>query len=301
MRTITEQKIVEFRRRLVLDEKEESTIKKYMRDVRAFHRYVGMRAVTKERVIEYKNKLIDSHAPASVNSMLAAINRFFKEQGWYDCTVRAVKIQNKSFRDRERELTKEDYYSLLQTARNRGNQRLCLLMQTICSTGIRVSEHSFITVEAVRRGRATVSLKGKTRQVLLPRTLVVELTRYISENGIKNGSVFVSKNGKPLDRSNILHEMKALCAEAGVEKTKVFPHNLRHLFACQYYSMEKDISSLADILGHSNINTTRIYTSTSGVEQQQKIDRLGLTTAYPSIPCLPQIINYAVPFRRVFV
>lgn len=206
-----------FRATLVSDEKSKATINKYLRDLETFFRFAAGNVITKELVISYKQYLVERYAPASVNSMLAAINRFFKVQGWYDCIVKSLKIQRQSFREKERELTKAEYFRLLQAAKERGNARLYVLMQTICATGIRVSEVQFITMEAVRRGRAAVSLKGKTRQVLLPSDLCRELKRYAKEQGISTGKIFVTKGGKPLDRSNILHEMKALCKTAGVE------------------------------------------------------------------------------------
>lgn len=265
-----------FRATLVSDEKSKATINKYLRDLETFFQFATGNVITKELVISYKQHLVERYAPASVNSMLAAINRFFKVQGWYDCIVKSLKIQRQSFREKERELTKDEYFRLLHAAKKRGNTRLCVLMQTICATGIRVSEVQFITVEAVRRGRVGVSLKGKTRQVLLPSDLCRELQRYAKEQGISTGRIFVTKGGKPLDRSNILHEMKDLCKTAGVERTKVFPHNLRHLFACLYYQVSKDLSRLADVLGHSNVNTTRIYTCVSGLEHIRQLERLGL-------------------------
>lgn len=265
-----------FRATLVGEEKSKATVDKYLRDLETFYRFARGKVITKELVIRFKQELVERYAPASVNSMLAAINRFFKEQGWYDCVVKSLKIQRQSFREKERELTKAEYFRLLQAAKERGNTRLYVLMQTMCATGIRVSEVRFITMEAVRRGRATVSLKGKIRQVLLPADLCRELKRYAKEQGIRAGQLFVTKSGKPLDRSNILHEMKALCKTAGVERTKVFPHNLRHLFACLYYKVSKDLSRLADVLGHTNVNTTRIYTCVSGMEHVRQLERLGL-------------------------
>ena len=265
-----------FRATLVGEEKSKATVDKYLRDLETFYRFARGKVITKELVIRFKQELVERYAPASVNSMLAAINRFFKEQGWYDCVVKSLKIQRQSFREKERELTKAEYFRLLQAAKERGNTRLYVLMQTMCATGIRVSEVRFITMEAVRRGRATVSLKGKIRQVLLPADLCRELKRYAKEQGIRAGQLFVTKSGRPLDRSNILHEMKALCKTAGVERTKVFPHNLRHLFACLYYKVSKDLSRLADVLGHTNVNTTRIYTCVSGMEHVRQLERLGL-------------------------
>jgi integrase len=208
--------------------------------------------------------------------MLAAVNRFLKEMGKYDCMVKQVRIQRQTFRSQEQELTKAEYVRLLHAARQRGDIRLYLLMQTVCSTGIRISELRFITVDAVRQGRATVTLKGKSRQVLLPTALIKELINYINVREIQSGSIFVTKTGRPMDRSNILHSMKKLCPVAQVDPRKVYLHNLRHLFACQYYKAEKNLSNLADLLGHSSVNTTRIYTSTSGMEHQRQIDRLGL-------------------------
>lgn len=267
----------QFRSQLADEEKSDATIQKYIHEVRAFFEYVQDRSqIDKETVITYKKHLLEIYAVTSVNSILAALNRFFKFMNWYDCTVKALKVQKEAFRSREKELTKEEYYRLLQAAKSRGNRRLYLLMQTICSTGIRISELPFITVEAVSTGRARVSLKGKTRTVLLPSGLCRELKKYIRACGIQKGSVFITRNGRPMDRSNVLHEMKALCPYAKVDRRKVFPHNLRHLFACTYYQMKKDLPHLADLLGHSNINTTRIYTLVSGEEQIRQIEKLGL-------------------------
>ena len=274
--TLTEEMIFAFKEVLLNEERSTATIQKYIRDVRAFAAFVGTQVLGKEVVIQYKRILIEKYAPASVNSMLAAINRFLKEFGYYDCTVKALRIQRQAFRSTERELSKAEYFRLLEAAKKKKANWLFMLMQTICATGIRVSELQFITVEAVKSGSAVVSLKGKTRQVLIPAALCKELKRYAKSRGIHRGSIFVTRSGNALYRSNILHAMKALCKEAGVEKRKVFPHNLRHLFACLYYKASRDISRLADLLGHSSINTTRIYTSVSGSEQQRQIERLGL-------------------------
>ena len=226
--------------------------------------------------IHYKEYLVQKYAPSSVNSMLAAVNRFFKEMQWFECIVKPLKVQRQTFRDKERELSKDEYFRLLNAAKMRNDMRLYYLMQTICSTGIRVSELKFITVQAIQSGRALVSMKGKTRMVLIPSALCRVLKRYIKERGIQKGSIFITRSGSPMDRSNILHNMKALCEMAGVDRKKIFPHNLRHLFACLFYKAEKDLSRLADLLGHSNINTTRIYTSVSGQEQARQIEQLGL-------------------------
>lgn len=268
-----------FRMRLLEDEKSTATIDKYMKDVRRFLAYAeGKGSVDKELVMAYKESLLGRYVPASINSMLAALNCFFKKMGWYDCVVKLIKIQKDSFRAQERELSKAEYYRLLKAAKAAKKERLYLVMETICSTGIRVSELQFITVEALGKGQANVSLKGKTRTVLLPSALTKKLKKYVRKRKIQKGSIFITRSGKPMDRSNICHEMKALCEEAQVAESKVFPHNLRHLFACTYYKVQKDLSRLADILGHSNVNTTRIYTLVSGKTQMKRIESLGLVT-----------------------
>lgn len=275
---INEKLLKRFREQMLEEEKAEATISKYMHDVRAFLEYAqaGSNPVDKELVLSYKEMLKAQYAASSVNSMLAALNCFFKAAGWYDCIVKLLKIQKEAFRDQQQELTREEYYRLLKTARKKGSQRMYLLMQTICSTGIRVSELRYITVEALKRGQARVTSKGKMRTVLLPGSLRKILLAYVRKTGLAEGSIFVTRGGRPMDRSNICHAMKDLCKEAGVEREKVFPHNLRHLFACTYYKVKKDLSHLADILGHSNINTTRIYTLASGKEQIRQIETLGL-------------------------
>lgn len=266
-----------FERMLIEEEKCASTRKKYVRDVKALLAYLGEPGcVTKAAVIAYKQHLTERYAVATVNAMLASINSFFKKMSWYDCVVKSLRVQQAAFRPPERELTKAEYYRLLQTAKAQGNERLYLLMQTLCGTGIRISELPFITVEAVTAGRARVTLKGKTRAILLPAALCRELRRYTRARRIRTGSVFVTRGGRPVDRSNVFREMKAICTEAGVDPRKVFPHNLRHLFACTYYQAEKDISHLADLLGHSSINTTRIYLMKSSAEQARQLEHLGL-------------------------
>lgn len=274
--TITYACIDQFHAKLRQDEKSTATIEKYLRDVRKFFSFSDGGIITKELVIRYKQYLMEHYAPASVNSMLASVNSFLQTVGLQECVVKALKIQRQTFREQERKLSKQEYFRLLAAAKKRKDPRLNLLLQTICATGIRVGELRFITVDAIHQGKAVVSLKGKTRQVIIPSALCRELKHYTRTRGIHTGSVFVSKHGNPLDRSNILHEMKSLCEEANVAREKVFPHNLRHLFACIYYKASKDISRLADILGHSNINTTRIYTSVSSEEQKREIEHLGL-------------------------
>lgn len=251
--------VEEFCRELTAEERSRATVEKYRRDVKALLRFLG-----------------NSGVVSSVNSMLAAANSFLKSRGWYECTVKSVRVQREAFRCREKELSLKEYYRLLEAAGEKKGKRLYYVMQALCSTGIRVSELPFITVEAVKRKRARVHLKGKSRWVLLPTKLCAQLKAYAARRGIREGSIFVTGSGKPLDRSNILHEMKAVSGKAKVERGKVFPHNLRHLFACTYYDREKDLTHLADLLGHSSVNTTRIYTRVSGEEQVKQIDGLGL-------------------------
>lgn len=276
MKHITQELIEKFKNHLVNEEKSEATLEKYIRDISAFLAWLCGQAVNKTVVLAYKNFLTENYKPASVNSMLSSINAFFTYNEWCDCRVKSLKIQKQVFVSKDKELTKEEYNKLLDAARSKKNERLYLLMQTICSTGIRVSELKFITVAAVSSGVAEIRCKGKFRQVFLPKKLCKILTDYIRERKIKSGAVFISKNGKPLDRLNIWADMKKLCEVAGVSKDKVFPHNLRHLFARTYYSLQKDIVRLADILGHSSVNTTRIYTMEIGDVHRKQIERLGL-------------------------
>ena len=266
-----------FRQRLIEGEKSNVTLEKYMRDVKAFWKFSETYGyVNKEVVSAYKEKLTSDYMFSSVNSMLAAVNCFLKEMGRNECIVKALEVQKEAFRSPEKDLSKEEYHRLLYAAQKKGNERLYLLMQTLCSTGIRIGELRCITVEAIYTGRARVRSKGKSRTVLIPVQLCGKLKHYIKKKQINSGSVFVTRNGKPVDRSNICHEMKALCELADVPKEKIFPHNLRHLFACTYYALKKDLTHLADLLGHSNINTTRIYTLVSEEEQVKQIEVLGL-------------------------
>ena len=274
---ISEEIIEKFRTYLCEEEKSENTKEKYIRDVRAFAEYIGGKEITKETVIAYKQSLIDNgYAVKSINSMLASINSLFSFLGWYELRVKSLKVQQQIFCPEEKELTRAEYERLCRTAERKHNERLNLILQTICGTGIRVSELQFITAEAVRKGEATVSLKGKTRTIIVTKNLQKKLLRYIAEQKIKTGSVFVTKTGKPMSRTNIWREMKNLCIEAEVNPEKVFPHNLRHLFARVFYGIEKDIAKLADILGHSSINTTRIYIVSTGTEHRQRMERMRL-------------------------
>lgn len=269
--------LLRFEEEMKASEKSPATVRKYLRDAAQFLKEMGEgNVITKDAVIAYKQSLTERYAVSSANSKLAAVNCFLHTMGYGECAVRAFKVQKSAFRAKERELTKEEYVRLVETARYRGKQKLCMIMQTICATGIRISELPFITVEALYARQSVVSLKGKTRVVILPAELCRELLCYAGEEQITSGSIFVTRNGRPLDRCNIFHDMKKLCEEAGVDAKKVFPHNLRHLFAVTYYKAERDVCHLADILGHSNINTTRIYTIVSCEEQERQIDGLGL-------------------------
>ena len=265
-RVITAKMIAGFREHLILEERSVATIQKYIRDVNAFMAYAQNSAITKETVIAYKKYLQENYAVRSVNSMLASINSFFSFFGWNDLKVKSLKLQHQVFCPEERELTKAEYTRLCRTAERKHNERLNLILQTICGTGIRVSELQYITVEAVKHGEAVVNCKAKTRSVFIVKELRQKLLRYAAEQNTKSGMIFVTRTGKPISRTNIWREMKALCIEADVNPQKVFPHNLRHLFARVFYGIEKDIAKLADILGHSSINTTRIYIISTGME-----------------------------------
>ena len=273
---INEKNILKFKNFLTFEEKSDLTIEKYIRDITNFSNWLEKKGVTKKLLLEYKNLLIKKYAPASVNSIISSLNTFFIWKKKYDLKIKSLKIQKQIFSREDKELTKDEYRRLLAAAKNKKNERLYLLMQTICSTGIRVSELKFITVKAVYLKRAVINLKGKTRIVLIPDKLCHILLKYIKKNNIKDGSVFVTKGGKPLNRSNIWLDMKKLCEDAKVERDKVFPHNLRHLFARTYYTVERDIVRLADILGHTSVNTTRIYTMEPGEIHRNQIQRLGL-------------------------
>ncbi len=276
-RILTKALLEQFREHLILEERSEATIEKYCRDVVTFMAYASGTEITKELAIAYKNKLKDAgYAVRSINSMLASINSLFAFLGWHDLKVKSIKVQQQIFCPEEKELTKAEYMRLVNTAKAKHNERLCLILQTICGTGIRVSELQFITVESAKRGEATVSCKGKTRAVFIVRELQKKLLRYAAEQGIESGCIFITRGGKPISRTNIWRDMKALCEEADVNPNKVFPHNLRHLFARVFYGIEKDIAKLADILGHSSINTTRIYIISTGTEHRQRMENMRL-------------------------
>lgn len=276
-RILRNKAVEDFEKYLYQEEKSENTIQKYLHDVRAFMIFAGESEIAKETVIAYKNKLInENYAVRSINSMLASLNSLFAFLCWSDCRVKSIKLQRQVYCPEEKELTKAEYIRLVNTAKQRGNERLNLILQTICGTGIRVSELQFITVEAIKTGEALVSLKGKTRSVFIVKELRKKLLRYTAEQGIKSGTVFITRTGKPMSRTNIWREMKNLCAQANVNPSKVFPHNLRHLFARTFYGIEKDIAKLADILGHSSINTTRIYIISTGTEHRRRMENMHL-------------------------
>lgn len=263
--------IQRFEQYLLTEEKSSVTVEKYLRDVRCFYSFLDNRAISKEETIAYKEHLTQQYAPASVNSMLVALNCFLRFIGKTDCCVKQLKIQRQIFCGEEKELTQSEYQRLVKAAKN---TRLSLVIQTICSTGIRVSELEYITVEAVRVGKAVVNCKNKTRVIFIPMSIQKLLKTYIKKSGVTAGSVFVTRSGKPLNRRNIWRDMKALCEQAGVSPDKVFPHNLRHLFARTFYSVDKDIVRLADLLGHSSVDTTRIYTRETGSEHRHRLERV---------------------------
>ena len=284
-RTITVSVLERFRIYLIENEKSTATIEKYLRDVRRFaSRVTG--PILKQTVIDYKAQLGQEYATASANSMLASLNSFFRFAGWLDLCVKQFKMQRQTYLPEEKELSKTEYERLVNAAKQAGNERLCLIIQTICATGIRVSELSYITVEAAQHGEAIVRCKGKTRAVFIVRGLRTLLLRYARQSGIAAGPVFVTRSGKLVSRTAIWRDMKALCQQAGVSPQKVFPHNLRHLFARTFYGIEKDIAKLADILGHTNINTTRIYIATTGAEHRRRMEGMHLLVSQKKKPAI---------------
>jgi site-specific recombinase XerD len=264
-------KLNDFKAFLTEEEKSSSTIEKYIRDVRFFAEFLSNRKISKQEVMDYKKSLAESYAPASVNSMLVSLNCFLNFIDRSECRVKLLKIQKQMFVSENKQLTAAEYRRLLKAA---SGKRLGLVIQTICETGIRVSELKYITVDAVERGMAVVDCKNKTRVIFIPTHLRKILIQYIKKSGIRAGSVFVTKNGNPLNRSNIWRDMKGLSEKADVEPGKVYLHNLRHLFARTFYSVERDIVKLADLLGHSSINTTRIYTIETGRRHMDCLERI---------------------------
>lgn len=276
-RKLEETYIREYIAYLYEEEKSIPTIQKYTCDIRKFYAFAQDKPITKETVLKFKNHLKKTYKISSVNSMIVALNRFFVFLSWDELKVKELKVQKQLFSKRDKTLTKKEYVRLLKAAKSKKNERLVMLMQGICATGIRVSEHQFITVEALKDGFMTITNKGKTREVFFPKELRLVLLKYCAKYKIKTGSVFVTRTGKPLDRSNIWTMMKALCEEAKIDRNKVYPHSLRHLFAATYYDLEKDVIHLAAILGHSNIETTRIYIGYNSQECVSTFNKMQLT------------------------
>jgi len=272
---LSTENIVAFAKYLFREEKSPATQEKYLRDVKVFCAYADGSEITKELVVAWKKHLVDNgYAVRSINSMLASVNSLLEFAGLSHCKVKNIRAQQQTYCAEDKELTKGEYLRLLTASKE--NVQLHLVLQTICGTGIRVSELRFFTVEALHRGEVTVDCKNKTRTILVPGKLKAILLNYAKQRGITTGAIFITRTGKVLNRSNIWAAMKKLCETAGVKPSKVFPHNLRKLFARTFYGIDKDIAKLADILGHSSINTTRIYIMTTGVEHRRKIERLGL-------------------------
>lgn len=277
-RIITEEKILQYREYLYEEEKTMATIKKYVCDLKKLLNYAAEREITKKLMIQYKEMLKEEkgYRLTSINSFLVAANRFFEYLGWYDLKVKTYRIQKELFVPEDRDLLKQEYKKLVLSAMRQGKKRLAMILQTICATGIRVSELSCVTVESVRKGVVEIYCKGKQRTVLFPKKLQKKLLRYIQEKGIISGLIFCTSGGKAVDRSNIWKEMKKLSEEAKVEEKKVYPHNLRHLFAKEFYAIEKDIAKLADVLGHSSVETTRIYIKSTSEEHRKQLNRMKL-------------------------
>lgn len=276
---ISDKLIEDFRLHLISEERSPSTISKYQHEVQNFKQWCKNNSVSKELVSNWKYWLQSQQfSPSTINGKLAALNSFFAFANWQDCRVKALKLQRKIFRDSARELSRDEYTVLLETARRLGKNRLLLIMETICSTGIRVSELRYITLEAARAGKAVIYLKGKIRTILIPGKLGRKLTKYAGKNKITSGEIFLTRGGNPLSRKQIWSEMKSLCRKAGIEPTKVFPHNLRHLFARCFYQARRDIVMLADVLGHSSIETTRIYLISTGEEHSRTLENLKLVS-----------------------
>lgn len=274
-RLITQARIQGFADFLILEEKSKATQEKYLRDVNAFARFVDGRSVCKGETLAWKQELTKlGYAVRSINSMIASVNSFFCFQAWEDCRVKNLRLQPPVYCAEQKELTREEYLRLLEASKR--NRQFYLVLQTICATGIRVSELGYFTVETVKMGEITVTCKNKTRTILVPRKLRIALLEFAKERHIQHGPIFLSQNRKVLNRSSIWRKMKQLCEEAGVSESKVYPHNLRKLFARTFYNAEKDIATLADVLGHSSINTTRIYIITTGTEHRRRIEQLGL-------------------------
>ena len=276
-RLITEQSILDYRDHMLRRERSRGTVENYLRGVRGFAAWLGGAPVGERSAGEWKRALLRRGCrPRTVNAKLAAVHSFFHFMGWRGLETRALKIQRRLFREDSRELTREEYQRLLSAARSGGNDRLALVMEAICATGIRVSEVRYLTVEAARRGRAEVYLKGKIRTILIPNKLCRKLLHYAKGKKITSGEIFLTRGRKPLSRKQIWAELKRLCQRAGVAPSKVFPHNLRHLFARCFYRATRDMAQLADVLGHASVDTTRIYLISTGAEHARVLDRLQL-------------------------
>ena len=275
-RRLTAAILKSFQAELIKQERAPATIEKYMHDIRTFAAWLGNREVTSETVHEWKKSLTDNFKPGTVNGKLAALNALFTFTGWTDCRARSLKLQRRAFRDDARELTRDEFYRLVTTAERLDKERLALLLEAIGSTGVRVSEVKYFTVEAARLGRAEIALKGKIRTILLPGKLCKKLLKYARKQKIASGEIFLTRSGKPINRKQIWAEMKALCKQAGVAPGKVFPHNLRHLFAQTFYHQTHDVVKLADVLGHSSLSTTRIYLISTGAEHRKELEKLQL-------------------------
>lgn len=275
-RKITEETLAAFARQLGEEERSPATLEKYLREVRQFAAFLGGREVTRELAAAWREELSARQSPATVNGKLTALDRLLASLGWEDCRVKHLRVQRQLFRDSARELSREEYARLVETARRLGRGRLSLLMETICATGIRVSEVRYITAEAVREGRTEIALKGKIRTILLPGKLCRKLEKYARQKKITSGELFLTRSGRPMSRKQIWAEMKGVCRAAGVAPSKVFPHNLRHLFARCFYRVSRDVAKLADVLGHSSIETTRIYLISTGAEHMKILSRMHL-------------------------
>lgn len=271
-----DQELSAFRQLLAASDKSHATIEKYCRDVRQLLAYLERRQPSRPLLLEYRRTLCARHRPQTVNGKLTAINTYLKSVGLADCCVKLLSVQRRAFIDDARELTDSEYRRLLAASDSGRNERLRMIMETLCGTGIRISELRSITVEAASQGRAEIALKGKIRVILIPKKLRRALLSYAAGRGIRTGCIFRTRSGQPVDRSNIWRDMKRLCARAGVDRAKVFPHNLRHLFARAYYAIEKNLSHLADILGHSSVETTRIYLAVSAREHERTLDKMRL-------------------------
>lgn len=275
---ITEQVINKFKEYLEYEEKSAATIEKYIRDIKKLMNFADGREITKKLMLEYKENLRikQNYKLSSINSFLIAANRLFGYLEWYGLSTRTYRIQKEAFISRKKNLSMYEYKKLVLAVRRKGNKRLEMIIQTLCSMGIRISELSYITVESVETGEVDIYGKRKQRKALIPEKLQEQLKHYIIKNKIKSGFVFRTSRGNAVDRSNIWREMKVLREETHIEGEKIFPHNLRHLFAKTFYKTEKDIAKLADILGHSSIETTRIYIRTTSEEYKKQLDKMEL-------------------------